>query len=120
MTADLRWEGDAIVLTPRGDLDLVSLPALATQVDRALATGARTIVIDLSSVGILPSTAAGFLLQTRRRVGEAGGSFALVGARRAVAGTLRTMGVDALLRLYPTVEDALRAGGGAEGAQGSS
>ena len=81
------------VLTPEGDMDITELPAFEGRVARLLESGTRDLLWDLSAVGFLPSTAAGFLLQTARRMKDAGGRCVIAGATPRVAGTLRTMGV---------------------------
>jgi anti-anti-sigma factor len=94
--------GTTTVLTPQGDMDITALPAFEARVAALLASGTRDLVWDLGRVGFLPSTAAGFLLQTARRVRGAGGRCVLAGGSAHVLGTLRTMGV---LQLFPTYAD---------------
>lgn len=106
MQFDERREGAAVVLKPHGDLDLTELPAFAARVDALVADGVRVLVVDLSEVTLLPSTAAGFLTQAARRLKGAGGKVVLAGAGRRVRGTLATMGV---LQLFPVFEDAATA-----------
>lgn len=101
--------GDVTVLTPHGDLDITTLPAFEARVARLLEGGARLLLWDLGEVGVLPSTAAGFLLQTARRLKDAGGRMALAGGSRHVLGTLRTMGVLDVFRTFPTRAHALKA-----------
>lgn len=97
------------VLTPHGDMDLTSLPAFEVRIARLLEGGSHHLLWDLSEVGMLPSTAAGFLLQTARRVKEAGGRMALAGGSARVLGTLRTMGVLEVFRTFVSREAALAA-----------
>jgi anti-sigma B factor antagonist len=97
------------VLTPDGDMDLSDLPAFEARVETLLEKGARDLVWELDAVGILPSTAVGFLLQTRRRVHTAGGRMVLACGQARVLSTLRTMGVLEILRTYPTRAEALAA-----------
>ena len=101
--------GAVTVLTPHGDMDLTVLPSFEARVERLLSAGARLLLWDLGHVGLLPSTAAGFLLQTARRVAAAGGRMALAGSSPRVEGTLRTMGVLEVFRSFPSREAALAA-----------
>ena len=101
--------GTTTVVTPHGDLDITRLPVFEARIAALIAAGTRNLVWDLAHVGFLPSTAAGFLLQTARRMRAAGGRCVLAGGSAHVLGTLRTMGV---LQLFPTHADraeALRA-----------
>ena len=104
--------GDVTVLTPHGALDITLLPYFEARVARLLDDGARLLLWDLSEVSMLPSTAAGFLLQTARRLNDAGGRMALCGGSHPVLGTLRTMGVLDVFRRFPSRDEALAAMGG--------
>jgi anti-sigma B factor antagonist/stage II sporulation protein AA (anti-sigma F factor antagonist) len=101
--------GDVVVLVPHGDMDLTALSAFEGRVGHLLASGRRALVWDLSAVGMLPSSGAGFLIQAGRRVREAGGRMVLAGLQQRVLGTLRTMGVTGLFRVYPDRAAALAA-----------
>ncbi len=107
MTIPQNQIGDVTVLKPQGDMDLLDLPAFEAQVRRLFADGPRHLVWDLSRLNFLQSTAAGFLLQTARRVRQAGGHMALVGGSRRVLGTLRTMGVLDIFATYASLDEAL-------------
>ncbi|MDJ0522075.1 MAG: STAS domain-containing protein [Planctomycetota bacterium] len=101
--------GGVTVLTPHGDLDITTLPAFEARVRDLVDGGTRLLLWDLSEVGVLPSTAAGFLLQTARRLKDVGGRMALSGGSPLVMGTLRTMGVLAVFRTFGTRAEGLRA-----------
>ncbi|MDA1194738.1 MAG: STAS domain-containing protein [Planctomycetota bacterium] len=97
------------VLVPIGDLDITTMPTFEKRVDTLLAAGARDLVWDLAAIGILPSTAAGFLLQTAKRVRAADGRMVLCGCTPRTLGTLRMMGVLELFRVFPARAAALAA-----------
>ena len=97
------------ILIPVGDLDITALPAFEARVDQLMSEGALFLLWDLEDVSMLPSTAAGFLLQTARRVRAAGGRLALAGARPLVRSTLDIMGVLEFLPTYAGREEALAA-----------
>lgn len=101
--------GNVRILAPVGDIDITTLPAFEAHVARLLAEGHVNLLWDLEGVGMLPSTAAGFLLQTARRVRAAGGRIALAGARPHVRSMLKIMGVFDLLPAYATRREALAA-----------
>ena len=101
--------GSVRVLCPEGDIDITALPAFEARVERLLSEGALNLLWDLEGVGMLPSTAAGFLLQTARRMRAAGGRGALAGARPHVRSMLNIMGVLELLPTYATRREALAA-----------
>jgi anti-sigma B factor antagonist len=101
--------GTVTVLIPRGDMDITTLPAFEARVAALINSGTHALIWDLSQVGFLPSTAAGFLLQTARRMRAGGGPCVLAGASQRVLGTLRTMGVLQLFPVYDDREVALKA-----------
>jgi anti-anti-sigma factor len=99
--------GDVVVLTPRGDMDVTTLPAFEARVAAMLVQGARGLLWDLVHVRILPSTAVGFLLGAAKRVRAAGGRTAVARAGRLATTTLRTTGLTEILPLYAGREEAL-------------
>ncbi len=101
--------GAITVVTPRGDLDLATLPKFEKRIDALIQAGVRHLVWDLGHVEFLPSTAAGFFLQTASRLRKGGGRCVLAGGSARVLGTLRTMGVLALFPTYPSRREALAA-----------
>ena len=101
--------GAVTVLIPRGDMDITTLPAFEARVAALIKAGTNALVWDLSQVGFLPSTAAGFLLQTAQRMRAHGGRCVLAGASQRVLGTLRTMGVLQLVPVYDDRSAALQA-----------
>jgi anti-anti-sigma factor len=109
MRFEERREADVVVLTPEGDMDLDRLPAFAARVDALVRDGVRLLVVDLSRVDLLPSTAVGFLVRAAQRAHPAGGRVALACAHRRVRTTLATMGVLDLLPLHDDVAAARRA-----------
>jgi serine/threonine-protein kinase RsbW len=94
-----------------GELDSVTVPGLRDAVDEAVTAGCTTIVIDLSDVTYLDSSALGFIVWADRRLQPLSGRLALAGASRDVSRILELSG---LIGLAPsvvatgTVAEALR------------
>jgi anti-anti-sigma factor len=107
MQIDVERKGSVVVLSPVGDMDVTTLPDFEARLDALTAEGARAVLWDLHGVGILPSTALGFLLNARRRLAEVGGHMALARANRLVRSTLGTMGVLDVFPVFDTRRDAL-------------
>ena len=99
--------GDIVLLTPGTEVDVRTLPAFDARVDALLVSGARGIVFDLTSLALLPSTVAGFLVSCAARVKKAGGRFAVAASPR-VRRTLATLGIEAVLTIRDSVEAAER------------
>ncbi len=109
MSLEEEYHGDVVVLVMRGDLDASTLPSYEARLNRLLEIGTRYVVWDVHAVGILPSTAAGFLIQAGRRLRATGGRMALAAVPRRVRGTLHTMGVGGLFPTFATRADAVKA-----------
>ena len=94
-------QGDLAILSPDVDMDAPLLPTLEGRLEALMAAGVRRVVWDLSAVGLIPSTAAGFLLQATTRLRAAGGRMALCGVTARTRATLSTMGILEVFRIYP-------------------
>ncbi len=108
MQIDMEHEGPVVVLCPVGDMDVTTLPDFEARLDAVVQDGARALLWDLLGVGILPSTALGFLLHARRLLAEVGGHMAVARANRLVRSTLGTMGVLDVFPVFESREEAIR------------
>ncbi len=101
---DITPDGAAIVIA-KGELDAYAAPELTACL--AGLGDARDVVVDLSAVSFLDSTALGVVVRTVREIGERGGEVRLVlpvtTARRIFELTM----LDQVLPLAATREDAL-------------
>jgi anti-anti-sigma factor len=93
----------AWVVTVRGDLDLESLAAQRTQLERT-AAAVPVLVLDLTAVTFADSSFLNLLLMVRRAT-----DLRLAGAPGQIMRLLELTGADEVLRLFPTVCDALPA-----------
>jgi anti-sigma B factor antagonist len=55
------------LIEPRGELDLATAPALQTEIERAEASDAREIVLDMSGLDSIDSTGIWVLIRAARR-----------------------------------------------------
>lgn len=82
-----RQEGDALVLTIRGELDLHNSPELRTEILDLLArTKARRLVLDLALVPYMDSSALAVFVEALKRVTKLGGKIVLFGLQPRVRG----------------------------------
>jgi anti-sigma B factor antagonist len=89
-----------------GELDLSTAPRLKWLLVDALEAGHSRIVLDLSGVTFIDSTALGVLVSVKRRLGDSG-RLAIVCARPNVLKIFEFAGVDGAFAIFPTLEDAL-------------
>jgi len=67
----------ATLLTLTGEIDLHSAPVLRDRLSDVFADGARTVVVDLTGVEFLDSSALGALVSAARELTDAGGALRL-------------------------------------------
>jgi anti-sigma B factor antagonist len=111
-SGDVRRDEDVVVLAAGGDIDYASTPQLRERIAEHIDAGKRRLVIDLNEVTFIDSTAIGVLIGALVRLQDAGsGSVAVVCAEenRKVLRIFEIAGVDNVLPLYHTREDAVLA-----------
>jgi anti-sigma B factor antagonist len=96
-----------LVVGPTGALDVAGSPALHTLLHRALDDGATRIVLDLSQVDFIDSTALRVLVSVHKRL--AGAGFAIVCPHARIRRIFDLTALDRVLTLTDTVEEALTA-----------
>ena len=105
-----RDEGDRVVVSAIGEVDVFTAPTLDAELGRLVVEGRRHLVVDLSRVDFLDSTGLSVLVKALARVREAEGSIAVVVIADRVAKVFRITGLDALIPLHPSVAEALASG----------
>ena len=103
--------GAATVVTPTGDLDVCTAPALRGHgLDLIDGAGRHKVIVDLSACTFIDSTGMGVLVGILKRVRAHDGRVAVTGCNAYVASALRVTGLNRLLNPAPTVSDALKTG----------
>ena len=123
--AELRFSmephGASVVASIQGELDVTSSQRFDDCLAEAAATSDR-IILDLSAVDFMDTTALAVIVGHWRRQVEAGGLFFLAGARYRYTKALWITGLADRLPMYDTVDEALAAARppepGAEAANG--
>lgn len=90
----------------RGDLDYLVAPILRRRLLERLGSAVPLLIIDLSAVTLLSAAAIQTLLTVHQMAPRHGVDVRLVGGGRAVLRPLQITGVDAQLRLHPTLDEA--------------
>lgn len=98
------------VLSPRGDIDVATADRLKEAVTEVLLAGDLDVVVDLTRVEFIDATGLGALVGGRRRALALNGSFAVVCAQSHLLTVFRVTGLDKVLAISRTVEEA-KAGG---------
>ena len=91
-----------------GDLDLDTVGAARAALDRALASRAPVLVVDLSGVGFCDSSGLNLLLQARYDAEAAGVTIRLAALASAVARVFELTGMAAVFSIHTSAEEAVR------------
>ncbi|MGM1062324.1 anti-sigma factor antagonist [Saccharothrix sp. Mg75] len=104
--------GYAVVLRVTGEVDASTTPEIRREVRIALAlvTPPAPVVIDLLGVAFLAAAGLNELYWDLSAARAAGVALHVVARQRHVLRPFEISGLDAQLRPYPTVDEALRAG----------
>ena len=101
--------GDVRILRVSGDVDFDAAPQLKRHIMRRVDAGGLQFVVDLSAVEFIDSTAIGVLVGALRRLGANGGSLLVVCDNEDIRGIFETVGLEHVIPLYRSHEDALAA-----------
>lgn len=112
-------EPGTTVVAVAGELDLASAPNLKWTLNDSIAKGARRLVLDMSPVTFIDSTALGVLVGVQRNL-RVGGRLALAGADRDpdVLNIFELTGLDSTFDMFSTIDEALAWVRGSEAAAG--
>lgn len=98
------------VLAPAGELDLCVAGDLRQHVLAAIAEGVERLVVDLSEVTFVDSTALGALADAAKRLRSNDRSLAVVCVDRNILRVLEVTGLSRLFRMYGSIPEALADG----------
>ena len=101
---------DLAVLVAGGEVDFEASPQLRAHIVRAIRSGRRRLVLDLTDVTFIDSTAIGVIAGTVERLDEAGGgSLAVVCTHEKVLQIFEITGVDSVITLHRSRDEAVSA-----------
>jgi anti-sigma B factor antagonist len=89
-----------------GEADVTNSDALRDLLEAEVAKQPRTLIIDLSGLRFMDSSALHVLLRANRAMDRQGGVLALASPREAVAKMLRLTAADQLIPVYSSVGEA--------------
>jgi anti-sigma B factor antagonist len=106
-TAVASLTGELALVSVWGELDLFTAERLQARIDEAGAVGADTVLVDLSEVSFVDSTALAVLVQETRRLEGRGHSLVLVTNDPRTRRVVEVTGLNRVLRTFATLQDAL-------------
>jgi anti-sigma B factor antagonist len=101
-------QDDPAVIHVGGDLDVYTAPRLREALEE-VGLGGKTVVVDLSEVHFVDSTALGMLVTALQQSRAQEGEFCLVVGDPHLLKIFRITGFDTLFPIFPQVADALAA-----------
>lgn len=94
------------MLEVSGDLDALTAPHLAEAITASLAEQTGTLIVDLSKLDFLASAGMGVLIAGNHAANDAQ-QFGVVADGPITARPMKLVGLDGILRIYPTLDAAL-------------
>ena len=104
-----RLDDDLGVVALSGEVDIFTAPQFKESLLELLDSGVKRLVVDLSEVTFIDSTALGVLIGGVRRVHGAGGSMTIVVTTRPVERVLSVTGLDRVFSMHATRDEAVAA-----------
>ncbi len=101
---EVEQQGDRVLITIRGELDLATVAQLERRTASALELGPLQLVVDLSSVGFIDSSGLRFFVGLAARAARDGFSLSLLRPREPALTVFRISGAEENL---PFVDDQL-------------
>lgn len=102
-------EDSVCVLRVSGDVDFDVAPELKQRIVGHVEAGDRRLIIDLSEVGFIDSTAIGVLVAALKRLRDAGGTLMVVCDNEDVRSIFATVGLESVIPLHRSDRDAFAA-----------
>jgi anti-sigma B factor antagonist len=100
------FDGDILVLSLVGDFDTTEVENFSAEITGAVEAGFVRILLELSGLKFVNSTALGALLTAQKRMSQYGGGIAASGAQPAVEKTLKVLGLDQKISLHELMDAA--------------
>lgn len=104
-----RTENGVLIVEVAGEIDLFTAPELKTAITTGLDGGSDKVVIDLSDTTFLDSTALGVLIGAVKRLRDNDGAMTIVNTDENIAKTFEITGLDQILEIYATCDQAVAA-----------
>ncbi|NLN75690.1 MAG: STAS domain-containing protein [Armatimonadetes bacterium] len=90
----------------QGEVDVYTAPKLKQQMIKLLESNTRELIIDLTKVDYLDSTALGVLIGGLRRIRERDGNMVLVCPNTRILRVFEITGLDKIFEIFTSLEDA--------------
>ena len=96
------------ILTVRGEVDVATSPELRERLFALIETGHKMLIVDLTDVSFVDSTALGVLVSGLKQLRDRDGDLRLVVTQPHIAKVFEITGLTNVFAIYPTVPEAVR------------
>src|ERR1700733_1745197 len=110
ITTSVAHRAGVTVVSIGGEIDLSTAPAFEAAVTGALDKDPPVLVIELSAVSFMASVGLRILVATHQKISKSA-QVAIVANNPATSRPIQLTGLDKVIALYPTLDDALIAVG---------
>ncbi|MEV4562015.1 STAS domain-containing protein [Kitasatospora sp. NPDC049285] len=107
LTVVVRGSGRSVIVRPEGELDNDTVQPLSEALEDALQGPPGPVVVDCGGLSFCDSTGLNLLLRMSREAESDGRPLLLAGLSPIVTRLFEITGAKSVLRIYPTVDDAL-------------
>ncbi len=107
LSVDVEERDDHALVTAVGEIDAATADSLASAVTTALESGRRLVVVDFAEVTFIDSTGLGVLVKSHRKAESLSSRFAVAHPTPQTRKLIRVLGLDQLLHVYDTRDEAL-------------
>jgi anti-sigma B factor antagonist len=107
LRVDIEDRSDHAVVTAVGEIDAATADLVATAVSDALSDGYKCVLLDFAQVTFIDSTGLGVLVKSHRAAEAAQSWFAVVHPTPQTRKLIRVLGLDKLLHIHDSFEQAL-------------
>lgn len=108
-------DDEASIIDLEGEVDVYTAPQLKQQIITLLDGGVRRVVVNLTAVDYLDSTALGVLIGGLKRLRERDGTLDLICPNPRIKRIFEITGLDKIFDIYSTEEEATKMAGSREG-----
>ena len=95
------------IVAVRGEIDLFTAPEFKQRVNAAIEAGASLVVVDLNETSFIDSSSLGILISAHKRLRMRGDRLVIVCDVPAILNTFTITGLDGVLAIDPTRDEAL-------------
>jgi anti-sigma B factor antagonist len=102
-------DGTTHLVGVNGEIDIFTAPEFKSLILDAIDKGREFVIVDLAGATFIDSSSLGVLISAHRRLGLRDGRLIIACEVPAVRNTFRITGLDSVLEIVATREDALKA-----------